>query len=250
MDWLLHGFKALVNNFINSLYSSFLAAKDLLQRQKAKGKPGANEYEARERQFISAFGVVQKDFSEPKNNTFKLTGTEACIFAAHYEKIILTLDQKRKDTMKLFELLLSLFALLRQSRKEKLQKYSTYIELVKSTAFKLIVLWKLRFGDKNYDAKQYLHATQHLWQIEKFCLDNNLPTIETYSMEGREHKNKGIAAFCNRHYPGEEETSKRGRKTEAQRELEKQIVEKEKDIDLEVNAIFVKFTEKVERRMK
>jgi hypothetical protein len=60
-------------------------------------------------------------------------------------------------------------------------------------------------------------------------------------MEGREHKNKGIAAFCNRHYPGEEETSKRGRKTEAQRELEKQIVEKEKDIDLEVNAIFVKF---------
>jgi len=70
------------------------------------------------------------------------------------------------------------------------------------------------------------------------------------SLERREHKNKGIAAFCNRHYPGEEETSKRGRKTEAQRELEKQIVEKEKDIDLEVNAIFVKFTEKVERRMK
>jgi len=37
MDWLLHGFKALVNNFINSLYSSFLAAKDLLQRQKGEG---------------------------------------------------------------------------------------------------------------------------------------------------------------------------------------------------------------------
>jgi len=44
-----------------------------------------------------------------------------------------------------------------------------------------------------------LHKITHLWQLEEFCLKNNLATVESYDRQGREHLGKTIGAFVCRH---------------------------------------------------
>lgn len=104
-------------------------------------------------------------------------------------------------------------------------------------------MWILRFGPKTLEGKHYLHGLTHLWELEEWCLDNNIPTLELYTMQGTyfssyalimtgtEHKNKVLGAHGARHciIP---ETKKKGKKAEAQTENEGKIQLEERALEL------------------
>jgi hypothetical protein len=49
---------------------------------------------------------------------------------------------------------------------------------IKNLPVQIKLLWISRFGKNSFDDKCYL--------------ENNLPTVEMYSMQGREHKQKAV----------------------------------------------------------
>jgi hypothetical protein len=230
-----------LNNFVNVLYQSFIAAKDTLQKSPAVAKPGANEYDGRLRNFIMKFSQHVREFSEPAKGSFKLSGVESDSFIEYHSELIAALDP-RKDTKLVMTLLIDFFTLISKSRDDKFKSKVTYLKSVKDTTREIIVRWKLRFGSENIENKEYLHNLQHISDTEKYCLENGLPTLESYCMQGREHINKEIAAYANRHYPGEEESKRRGRKTDEQKAEELFVMQNVKDKHMEVDADMLKYS--------
>lgn len=102
------------------------------------------------------------------------------------------------------------------------KKDANCLEKMRTLSRQIIISWTERFGHDSISGKQYLHMLTHLWEIgmcglieyyhyvsrtsnsllEKFALDHGFATADKFSMQGREHRNKILAAFLKRHNAG------------------------------------------------
>jgi hypothetical protein len=219
LDWLLHGKKALTNNFLNSLHIAFEASKKDL---------GPVLYSQRQTNFLVQFRLhIRSNWTENKKGCFKLSGVEARNFMLHHEKLISVICDK-PDTIALMKDLVHVFELIQRPREQKDDIY--FSELLETTD-RVLLLWAVRFGKADVKRKIYLHGLSHLAQVERFYLDNGYPTLESYTMQGREHRHKTLGAFRAKHFPMDE-TRRRGRKKQGQKEDEAiQIQEEQQIID-------------------
>jgi hypothetical protein len=221
IDWLLHGKKAICTNFLNSLYLSFNSTKQDL----------GNQWLPRHGSFLQLFRLhIRSNFTEQAKGSFKLTGVEAKSFFRFFRDLIPTLCHK-PETIQLMEEINDLFALLELPRCQK--KMGSYISQLKTKACTISLNWAIRFGEETMKGKKYLHGIIHLWQVEKYFLENNLPTIESYTMQGREGRNKTIGSYKAKHFPAITK-QKVGKKKEGQREREAEKAHEEQELAAEV----------------
>ena len=59
-----------------------------------------------------------------------------------------------------------------------------YITKLKELAEDVYSMWVLQFGPVMLQRKQYLHGLTHLRELEEWCLDHDLQTLELYTMQG------------------------------------------------------------------
>jgi hypothetical protein len=209
LDWLLHGKKAIANNYLNILYTSFTSTKREL----------GTLWRTRHAEFLQHFrSKVRSSFVEVKKGSFKLSGTEASSFFASYTNIVPTLCQ-RTDTVEIMDKIAALFSEIGKPRRQK--NLGVYIPTIKRLSREILILWVSRFGHSSLVKKKYLHGIMHLWEIEKYSLENNLPTLESYTMQGREHKHKILGAYRAKHFSASE-TKKSGPKQINQQDTEEQ----------------------------
>lgn len=222
IDFALHGFKALITNFFNTMLSSFQASEDELKK-----KVGASEFDRRETNFLKIMWELRSNFNMKSglvNGSFSFSGVEVKkLTSTSLGKRLIEALCPRADTMIIYDSIIRLFRLIATKRDKKVGDES-YVSNVKSLGETLTMNWKKRYGPDSIGKKVYLHLITHIWELEKFCLANNLETIDSYSMQGREHANKIIGAYTLRHNISDS-SEKRGRKREGQKEEEERIRE-------------------------
>jgi hypothetical protein len=175
LDWGLHGKKCIINNFINSLYSMVLSSNALSKAEKDLSISNFSSL------FISKIRHHGCIF---KKGSFKLSGVEASKFMKKDNFVdLITALTDDNDILILFEKIVELFSIIGVDREEK-KKDTGYVEKLKLLAEEITIRWYIRLGSNSLDGKIYLHMITHLWELENYCLLNNLSTVESYNMQG------------------------------------------------------------------